>query len=126
MWLPIKSDQTSSAAATGMRSILGMGAVMLLACLAGPVLAGAAGALGAGVLVGAGGAVSAVALCLIAPAAMVAWRRRSNFPMSVTRQRTDRPKGLRPLPRTVDGPENEKTPRVAGSSAQRAREDSNL
>ena len=46
---------------------------MLLACLAGPVLSGVAGALGAGLLVGAGGA----ALCIAAPAAILAWRRRA-------------------------------------------------
>jgi hypothetical protein len=50
---------------------------MLLACLAGPVIAGAVDALGIGVLVGAGGAVFALAVCAAVPAATVAWRRRS-------------------------------------------------
>ncbi len=73
MCLPAKSDQSPSTTATGTRSVLGIGAVMLLACLAGPLLSGAAGALGAGLLVGAGGA----ALCIAAPAAILAWRRRA-------------------------------------------------
>ena len=77
MCLPAKSDQSQSMTATGTRSVLGLGAVMLLACLAGPLLSGAAGALGAGLLGGAGGAAFAVALCLAAPAAILAWRRKA-------------------------------------------------
>jgi hypothetical protein len=38
MCLPTKSDQPSSSAAGGTRPILGIGALMLLACLAGPVV----------------------------------------------------------------------------------------
>ena len=73
MCLPAKSDQSQSTTATGTRSVLGIGAVMLL----GPLLSGAAGALGAGLLVGAGGAAFAVALCFAAPATILAWRRRA-------------------------------------------------
>ena len=79
MCLPTKTDQPSSSpAAPGTRSMLGMGALMLLACLGGPALVGALGGLGVGVLVGAGGAVfRALALCAAVPAVAVAWRRRS-------------------------------------------------
>ena len=77
MCLPAKSDKSSSTSATGTKSVLGIGAVMLIACLAGPLLSGAAGALGAGLLVGAGGAIFAIALCMLAPAAVLAWRRRA-------------------------------------------------
>lgn len=59
MCIPPRTDDTTSAA----RSLFGLGALMLLACLAGPVLSGAAGALGVGV----GGAVFALALCLAVP-----------------------------------------------------------
>ena len=52
------------------------GALMMLACLGGPLLAGALGALGAGVLLGAGGVIFALALCVAVPAVMVAVRRR--------------------------------------------------
>lgn len=68
-------NQTSSG--TGLRSIVGIGAVMLIACLAGPILAGAAGAIGVGLLAGAGAAAFALALCALAPAALIAWRRRA-------------------------------------------------
>ena len=77
MCLPTTSDQPSSSPATGARSIVGIGGLMLLACLGGPLLAGALGGLGAGVLLGAGGALLALALCAAVPAATVAWRRRS-------------------------------------------------
>ena len=73
MCLPNRNDSRS----TGTRSILGLGALMLVACLAGPALAGAVGALGVGVLVGAGGAIAAVALCAAIPALAAAARRRS-------------------------------------------------
>ena len=76
MCLPTKSDESRSTA-PGTRSILGIGALMLLACLAGPLLAGAIGSLGAGVLLGAGGAVFALALCAAIPAAVFAVRRRT-------------------------------------------------
>jgi hypothetical protein len=72
MCLPAKSDKSQTTAAHGARSVLGIGAVMLIACLAGPLLSGAVGALGVGLLVGTGGA----ALCIAAPAAILAWRRR--------------------------------------------------
>ena len=80
MCLPAKSDQSLSATAAGTRSVLGIGAVMLIACLTGPLLSGAASALGAGLLAGAGGAVFAIALCIGAPAAVFAWRRRAARP----------------------------------------------
>ena len=50
---------------------------MLLACLAGPAIAGVVGSLGFGILVGAGGVVFALALCAAIPAGTLAWRRRS-------------------------------------------------
>jgi hypothetical protein len=77
MCLPTKSDQPSSSPASQTRSIVGLGALMLLACLAGPALASAIGGLGFGLLAGAGGLVLALALCAAVPAATVAWRRRS-------------------------------------------------
>jgi hypothetical protein len=58
--------------------MLGIGGLMLLACLAGPALVGALGGLGAGVVLGAGGAVLALALCVAVPAVALAWRRRSS------------------------------------------------
>ena len=76
MCLPTKSDQPSSSPASGARSILGMGGLMLLACLGGPVLVGAVGGLGAGVLLGAGGVVFALALCAAVPTVTVALRLR--------------------------------------------------
>jgi hypothetical protein len=75
MCLPTNNDQ-SDAPASGARSMLGMGALMLIACLAGPVIVGAVGSLGVGVLVGAGGAIFAFALCALVPAAALARRRR--------------------------------------------------
>ena len=54
-----------------------MVSLMLLACLGGPLFAGALGTLGVGVLVGAGGVVFALVLCFALPAAAVAWRRRT-------------------------------------------------
>jgi hypothetical protein len=50
---------------------------MLVACFAGPALAGAVGALGVGVLFGAGGAIAALALCAAVPALVFSLRRRS-------------------------------------------------
>jgi hypothetical protein len=76
MCLPIKTDQSDSSGSSA-RSMLGMGALMLLACLGGPALAGAIGGLGVGVLVGAGGVAFALGLCAAMPAALVALRRRS-------------------------------------------------
>ena len=70
MCLPDQNEPSSP----GARSILGLGALTLVACLAGPALVGA---LGVGVLVGAGGAVAALALCAAIPALAVAARRRS-------------------------------------------------
>jgi hypothetical protein len=85
MCLPTKTDQSSTPpAASGTRSLLGMGGLMLLACLGGPALLGALGGLGAGVLLGAGGAVFALALCAAVPVVAVAWRRRS-APVADTR-----------------------------------------
>jgi hypothetical protein len=78
MCLPTKDDSSSSSAASGTWSILGIGGVlMLLACIGGPLLAGALDALGAGVLLGAGGAIFALALCAAVPAVMAALRRRA-------------------------------------------------
>ena len=76
MCLPIKTEPLDSPGSPA-RSMLGIGALMMLACLAGPALAGVIGALGVGVLVGAGGAIFALALCAAVPAAVVALRRRS-------------------------------------------------
>ena len=76
MCLPSKTDESDSSGSPA-RSMFGMGALMLLACLGGPVLAGAIGGLGAGVLLGAGGVVFALALCAAVPAVLVALRRRS-------------------------------------------------
>ena len=75
MCIPAKNDPSDSAAPRT-RSIVGLGALMLVACLAGPALAGAIGSLGIGVLAGAGGAVLALALCASVPAIAVARRRR--------------------------------------------------
>ncbi len=77
MCLPSKTDRPSTTPGAGARSILGMGGLMLLACVAGPALVGTLGGLGAGVLLGTGGAVFALALCAAVPAVTVAWRRRS-------------------------------------------------
>jgi hypothetical protein len=76
MCLPVKSDQPASSGSQS-RSFLGIGVLMLVACLAGPAIAGAVGALGFGLLAGAGAAIVAVALCFAMPAAAVARRRRS-------------------------------------------------
>jgi hypothetical protein len=76
MCLPTKTDQSDSSGPPA-RSMLGMGALMLLACLGGPALAGAIGGLGAGVLLGAGGVVFALALCAAVPAVLVGLRRRA-------------------------------------------------
>ena len=73
MCLPPKSDQPSSTSAGETRAFVGIGALMMLACLAGP----AVGALGVGVLAGVGGAVVALALCFAVPAGALAWRGRS-------------------------------------------------
>jgi hypothetical protein len=56
MCLPVKSDSSSASSSTApaTRSIFGLGALMLLACLAGPAISGVLGGLGFGVLVGAG------------------------------------------------------------------------
>jgi hypothetical protein len=76
---PTKSDQSSpsSSPASGARPIVGIGGLMLLACLGGPLLAGAIGGLGVGVLLGAGGVIFALALCAAVPAVTLARRRRS-------------------------------------------------
>ena len=77
MCLPTKKEQPASSGASGAISIFGIGGLMLLACLAGPVLAGALGGLGAGLLLGAAGGLFALALCAAVPAIVVALRRRS-------------------------------------------------
>jgi hypothetical protein len=76
MCLPTKTEQTDLPG-TPARSMLGIGAVISLACLAGPALADAIGAAGLGVLVGAGGAIFTLALCAAVPAAVVAPRHRT-------------------------------------------------
>jgi hypothetical protein len=55
---------------TGARSIIGLGALMPVACLAGPALTGALGAIG----IGAGAAL--LALCGAVPAVVLIARRR--------------------------------------------------
>jgi hypothetical protein len=75
--LPTTTDQSPSSAAPSARSTVRIGGLMLLACLGGPVLAGALGGLGAGVLLGAGGVVLALALCAAVPAVVLAMRRRA-------------------------------------------------
>jgi hypothetical protein len=46
MCLPVKkSDQRDAAAGSQTRSIFGLGVLMLVACLAGPTIAGAVGSL---------------------------------------------------------------------------------
>ena len=77
MCLPTKTDRSSSSAASGAGSILGVGGLMLLACLGGPVLAGALSGLGAGILLGAGGVVFALAQCAAVSAVVVAMPRRA-------------------------------------------------
>jgi hypothetical protein len=76
MCLPTRNDESSSSPASDAFSILGIGGLMLLACVGGPLLAGVLGSLGAGVLLGAGGVAFALALCAAVPAVMVAMRRR--------------------------------------------------
>jgi hypothetical protein len=76
MCLPIKTDQSPHALASPSRSMLGMRALMVLACFGGPALA-AIGGLGVGVLLGAGGMLVAFALCAAVPAVTVALHRRS-------------------------------------------------
>ena len=66
MCLPAKPDHSSST--SGLRSYLGIGALMLAACLGGPLLIGAIGSLGAGFLLGAGGVIVALVLCAVVPA----------------------------------------------------------
>ncbi len=77
MCLPAKNEQPASSGASGAISVFGIGGLMLLACLAGPVLAGALGGIGAGVLLGTAGGLFALALCAAVPAVAVALRRRS-------------------------------------------------
>jgi Flp pilus assembly protein TadB len=77
MCLPSKTDQPASSPASGAGPVVGVGGLMLLACLAGPVLAGALGGLGAGLLVGAAGVIFALALCAAVPAIGLALRRRA-------------------------------------------------
>ena len=67
MCLPPNTDQTGSTPDPPIRSIVGFGALMVLACLAAPVIAGAIGAVGLGALAGAGGFVAALALCAAVP-----------------------------------------------------------
>jgi thiol:disulfide interchange protein len=82
MCLPTNTDQPANSPGSSSRSILGLGALMLLACLGGPALAGAIGAVGASVFLGAGGAIFALGLCVAVPAVAVVVRRRA------ARQRT--------------------------------------
>ena len=78
MCLPTKTENSSSTKPdTGPRTILGLGGLMMLACIGGPALLGAIGGLGAGVLLGVGGTVAALALCAAVPAVAFLTRRRS-------------------------------------------------
>ena len=77
MCVPNKPSESQASSGSQTRSMLGLGALMLVACLAGPIVASAVGALGIGLLAGAGGAILAIALCFAVPAAAVARRRRS-------------------------------------------------
>jgi hypothetical protein len=77
MCLPPKTEESSSSPAAGAGSILGIGGLMLLACVGAPMLVGALGGLGAGILLGAGGAVVGLALCAAVPAVVVGMRRRA-------------------------------------------------
>ena len=70
MCLPTKTDLPDSSGSHA-RSMLSMGALMLLACLGGPVIAGAEQ------YAGAGGVAFALGLCAAVPAVLVALRRRS-------------------------------------------------
>jgi hypothetical protein len=99
MCLPTKSDEPSAPPGSGARSMLGMGGLMLLACLAGPALVGAVGGLGAGVLLGAGVVVVAVVLCAAVPAVAVAWRRRSAGPIGRAARSVRHPPETRRRPR---------------------------
>ena len=72
MCLPTNTDQPDSSGSP-VRSMFGMGVLMLLACLGGPALAG----LGVGALVGPGGVAFALGLCAAVPAVLIALRRRS-------------------------------------------------
>jgi hypothetical protein len=71
---PTKSDQPTASSPSETRSFLGLGALMLVACLAAPLVAGAIGSLGLGVLAGAAGVALAVGLCAAVPALALAWR----------------------------------------------------
>jgi hypothetical protein len=76
MCLPARDDETvttKDAPPRGRASMLLMAAVMLLACLAGPLLIGAVGAIGAGIA-GAGAGLIAAAICAI-PLALGRLRR---------------------------------------------------
>jgi hypothetical protein len=77
MCLPVRPDQPRASSSSQGHSIVGLGVAMLLACLAGPAIAGAVGALGVGVLVSASGGLVAITLCAAVPAAALAGRRRA-------------------------------------------------
>ena len=72
MCIPPKTDGGE----TSTRSILTLGTLMLVACLAGPLLVSVIGGLGAGVLIGAGGAFAAIALCVAVPGVLAMLSRR--------------------------------------------------
>lgn len=77
MCVPTNTESSSSTNPdTGVRTMLGLGGLMMLACIAGPALLGAIGGLGAGVLLG-GGTVAALALRAGVPAAAFLARRRA-------------------------------------------------
>ena len=71
MCLPPKPSHRLSSAAES-RAIVGIGALMLRACPAGPI-----GALGVGALAGVGGTILAAGLCFAVPTVTLAWRRRA-------------------------------------------------
>ena len=76
MCIPAKNDQSDSAA-PGHRSVVSLGALMLVACLAGPALAGAIGALGIAGL--------ALALCASVPAIALVRRPGRRFRRALTK-----------------------------------------
>ena len=77
MCLPPKPEQDSASTTSSTRSIFGLGAVMVVACVGAPVIVSGLGALGLGMPVGAGGAAAALVLCAAVPAVVLAMRRRA-------------------------------------------------
>ena len=100
MCLPEKTDRSDPSA----RSMFGLGALMLLACLAGPALVSVLGSLGIAALAGIGAAIVAVAFCAAVPAVAIAapdagGRRSRAGGGARGRSQVDRPDGDRRLDR---------------------------